>query len=70
MPDDDAGTSPKQPRCPICSKPAAREFRPFCSKRCADVDLGRWLNGRYAIPGDPVSDEEAPGEVDGAGSSE
>jgi len=36
--------------CPICSKPAADEFRPFCSRRCADVDLNRWLSGVYAIP--------------------
>jgi uncharacterized protein len=37
-------------RCPICRKPASTAFRPFCSKRCADVDLQRWLSGRYAIP--------------------
>lgn len=36
--------------CPICLKPAQPEYRPFCSKRCADVDLQRWLVGRYAIP--------------------
>ncbi len=36
--------------CPICKKAANRAFRPFCSKRCADVDLSRWLNGHYAIP--------------------
>lgn len=36
--------------CPICQKPADRAYRPFCSKRCADVDLGRWLKGSYAIP--------------------
>ena len=37
-------------KCPICTKTAAQKFRPFCSKRCADVDLHRWLNGHYAIP--------------------
>jgi endogenous inhibitor of DNA gyrase (YacG/DUF329 family) len=37
-------------KCPICAKPAAAEYRPFCSRRCADVDLQRWLVGRYAIP--------------------
>jgi endogenous inhibitor of DNA gyrase (YacG/DUF329 family) len=37
-------------RCPICAKPASADYRPFCSKRCADVDLQRWLVGRYAIP--------------------
>ena len=36
--------------CPICRRPAVPEYRPFCSQRCADVDLGRWLNERYAIP--------------------
>lgn len=40
--------------CPICGKPAAARWRPFCSKRCADVDLGRWLGGGYAIPGEPA----------------
>lgn len=48
-------------RCPICAKPAEAAFRPFCSKRCADVDLNRWLGGRYAIPAaeepDPESEE-------------
>jgi uncharacterized protein len=36
--------------CPICGKPAVLDMRPFCSKRCADVDLHRWLGGTYAIP--------------------
>jgi len=36
--------------CPICDKPADPKFRPFCSKRCADVDLQRWFKGSYAIP--------------------
>ncbi|MBC8051413.1 MAG: DNA gyrase inhibitor YacG [Chitinophagales bacterium] len=44
--------------CPICRKRlAVSEFRPFCSKRCADVDLGRWLHGAYVIPGAPETDE-------------
>jgi uncharacterized protein len=48
--------------CPICGKPAVHEFRPFCSKRCADVDLHRWLAGVYAIPvkEDAEGDGEAP----------
>ena len=37
-------------KCPICSKPVDATYRPFCSRRCADVDLQRWLVGRYAIP--------------------
>jgi endogenous inhibitor of DNA gyrase (YacG/DUF329 family) len=40
--------------CPICGKPAAEAFKPFCSKRCADIDLGRWFKGGYAIPGAPA----------------
>jgi endogenous inhibitor of DNA gyrase (YacG/DUF329 family) len=41
--------------CPICGKPAAEGFQPFCSKRCADIDLNRWLKGSYSIPGPPAS---------------
>ncbi|WP_142848073.1 DNA gyrase inhibitor YacG [Telmatospirillum sp. J64-1] len=40
--------------CPICGKPAEDRYKPFCSARCADVDLGRWLGGDYRIP---VEDE-------------
>ncbi len=36
--------------CPICRKPTDPIYRPFCSRRCADVDLGRWLTESYAIP--------------------
>lgn len=36
--------------CPICGKETAPKMRPFCSKRCADVDLSRWFNGSYAVP--------------------
>jgi len=38
------------PKCPVCGKPRADAYRPFCSRRCADVDLGRWLSEDYAIP--------------------
>ena len=41
----------KVPACPICGRPSQAEFKPFCSGRCADVDLGRWLGERYVIPG-------------------
>ena len=44
--------------CPICGKPALERYRPFCSKRCADIDLHRWLKGGYAIPGAPDADED------------
>lgn len=50
--------------CPICGKDADPKYRPFCSRRCADVDLGRWLTGAYVIPaedaGTPADDE--PGD--------
>jgi endogenous inhibitor of DNA gyrase (YacG/DUF329 family) len=46
--------------CPICGKPAEPRYRPFCSVRCAQIDLGRWLKGSYRIPA-----EEAPDEDDG-----
>jgi endogenous inhibitor of DNA gyrase (YacG/DUF329 family) len=36
--------------CPICGKPTVAAVRPFCSQRCADVDLHRWFSGRYAVP--------------------
>ena len=49
--------------CPICGKPTEEKVRPFCSKRCADVDLSRWLKGVYAIPAeekvpDAIEDDE------------
>lgn len=37
-------------KCPICGKPTIERYRPFCSKRCADVDLQRWLTGSYSVP--------------------
>jgi endogenous inhibitor of DNA gyrase (YacG/DUF329 family) len=45
-----------QRRCPICNKPVTPRHQPFCSQRCADIDLGRWLNGEYRIPGNPDPD--------------
>ena len=53
-------------KCPICeTRPASAEFKPFCCKRCADVDLSRWLKGSYAIPGRPADQaDETPGRED------
>ncbi|GHA51384.1 hypothetical protein GCM10008927_15910 [Amylibacter ulvae] len=54
--------------CPICEKEETEQFRPFCSKRCADLDLGKWLTGAYAIPaqetdeGDGMSSDTIPDE--------
>lgn len=47
--------------CPICSRTSDPKYRPFCSRRCADVDLAHWLRGSYAIPdnvSEPAEDEE------------
>lgn len=52
--------------CPICEKnvkvqnTADAPFRPFCSRRCKLVDLGRWLDGTYTIPGEPIKDPDQP----------
>jgi endogenous inhibitor of DNA gyrase (YacG/DUF329 family) len=58
--------------CPICQSPtpprAENRFYPFCSQRCQLVDLGRWLDGDYRIPGEPVDDIVAlPDDDDGNG---
>ena len=50
------------PACPVCGRPPVEAFRPFCSKRCADVDLARWLRGDYRIPGEPVRPDAPPPE--------
>ena len=44
--------------CPICRKPVVDKFRPFCSKRCADVDLNRWFTGAYVVAGKEEEDED------------
>lgn len=44
--------------CPICKKPSAADYRPFCSRRCADVDLARWLREDYVIPTPLVPDPD------------
>lgn len=54
----------KPKKCPICEARLVKsEFKPFCSKRCADIDLSRWLKGGYAIPGASLdTTEEAPSQ--------
>lgn len=50
--------------CPICRKPTLPANRPFCSPRCADIDLGRWFSETYRIAGPPAArddDDELPG---------
>jgi len=61
--DGTSGPRRRSPRpCPICSKMSVERYHPFCSKRCADIDLGRWLGGRYAVPAEDPPDfaETAP----------
>jgi uncharacterized protein len=50
--------------CVICGKPSAEGYSPFCSKRCADIDLHRWLSGGYAIPAAEEEGERADGDAD------
>ena len=52
--------------CPICGRPRDPKLKPFCSRRCADIDLAKWLRGEYSIPGAPVEEGDEP---PGAGES-
>ena len=54
----DAPTPQAAGKCPSCGAPTEPQSRPFCSRRCADVDLSRWLRGAYAIPVEPDDDED------------
>ena len=70
MPENGNGHARKlgtQGACPICAKATVEAFRPFCSKRCADVDLHRWLTGGYTIP--VVEDEDEDGADGNAASA-
>ena len=58
---------PTAKKCPICGKPGVEAYKPFCSKRCADVDLNRWLTGSYVIPArddEPTADDDKPASGD------
>ena len=48
----------KSAKCPICGRPPSEKTRPFCSSRCRDVDLHRWLSGGYVIPGSDTDEED------------
>jgi uncharacterized protein len=61
------GDTRQDKKCPICDKRAAEKFRPFCSRRCADVDLNRWLSGVYVVP---VTEDEEEDEPRGEGGVE
>ena len=57
--DNGGGTGERKiRRCPICGKPANDATRPFCSPRCRDVDLHRWLSGTYVVPGSENDEED------------
>lgn len=46
-------------KCPVCGKPAQPNHKPFCTRRCADIDLGRWLKESYRVPTDETPEDEA-----------
>ena len=55
------------PSCPICKKTSTVTYKPFCSKRCADIDLAQWLNGAYTLPStEPLGDNEIEQVIDHA----
>ena len=51
---------PQRP-CPICQKPSQQKYHPFCSSRCAQIDLNRWFGGNYAVP---AEEQDEPGQDD------
>jgi len=51
--------------CPLCGKPMDAAFKPFCSKRCADIDLNRWLKGVYTVPVKDAEDEDGERPAEG-----
>ena len=53
-------------KCPVCGRSIGARYRPFCSKRCADVDLGRWFKEGYRVPTDEIP-AESEGPDDGSG---
>ncbi|NOX81389.1 MAG: DNA gyrase inhibitor YacG [Alphaproteobacteria bacterium] len=57
-PSNDDGGSQRAAACPQCKSPVVEKYAPFCSKRCADVDLHRWLSGSYAIPAAEEDDSD------------
>jgi endogenous inhibitor of DNA gyrase (YacG/DUF329 family) len=58
-----------EPRCPACGKPVEARFAPFCSARCQQVDLGRWLKGDYVIPAAPAEGERERTDPQSGGDS-
>ena len=57
MADNVVKLKPTRP-CPVCGKPSTQAHHPFCSGRCADIDLNRWLSGAYVIPAEPEAEDD------------
>ena len=57
MADNVVTLKPTRP-CPVCGKPSSQAHHPFCSGRCADIDLNRWLSGAYVIPAGPIPEDD------------
>lgn len=72
MTGDGGNVTPLRPRrpCPECGKPSTRDAYPFCSVRCKQIDLNRWLSGAYVIPGSDEDDENVGTSRDGSDASE
>ena len=51
-------------RCPMCARRWTQKYRPFCSKRCADLDLSKWLNESYKIPAEEAGELDDDAFVD------
>ena len=62
MPDNVVTLKATRP-CPICGKPSTQQHHPFCSARCADIDLNRWLSGSYVIPARPEEEDDADDDL-------
>lgn len=58
IPNDNA-PAPRAACCPLCAKPATARHRPFCSARCRDIDLGRWLKGSYVVETDEGPEDDS-----------
>ncbi len=69
MADNVVRLKPTRP-CPVCGKPSTQAHHPFCSGRCADIDLNRWLSGAYVIPAGPANPEDDDDAVPTQGSDE
>lgn len=70
MTNQKSATKAKISTCPICGDERSEKYRPFCSKRCADRDLNRWLTGQYAIPVEEEEPDDFLGEMNDGGTKD